>query len=267
MASKPPDDSRQTPPPADEGQGPAQRGDRRTPAPPPANEPLDFGTFVSRSVRSSADRLRQADSGEASPTQPAEEPSSRPRRERPSRYWRDSVQGDRPIASRRTTRAAETRDATDEGDDGGDRQPPFWASLFGGDNEDGRNRRLLLAFIAGLVAVLLIAFLLTRLIGGGDDNDGDPTPTPTAATTEIVPGGGDAPASTPRTFPTGSQQGAPSPTPTDEVIRGGDNQLGGDQDTDTEGTPAAWAPNPGSQSHAKGTGERPSLVRVVGDAG
>src|SRR5699024_3616960 len=48
-------------------------------------EPLDFGAFVSRSVRSSSDRFRGDPSDE-------ESASSRPPRQRRSaRYWRDSL--------------------------------------------------------------------------------------------------------------------------------------------------------------------------------
>lgn len=223
------------------------RSERPRDAATPA-EQVDFGDFVSRSVRSSADRLKGGASRRASgaatpPTQPTQ-PSrpSQPRRERSSRYWRDSFRersGEEvsvETGARRFLDASPGRGAEGGGGEAGGRGGQggnggaWWQSLLSGGDGQGPDRRLIGAIVGGVLLLLLLVFLIPRL-GGGDD--GDVTPTPPA--TSVL----EQPVSTPGATesvqqPTPSQtetQAEPAPT----IRRGGDNQR---QPTE-DGTPGA----------------------------
>lgn len=145
-------------------------------------------------------------------------------RARARRYWRDSVAG--------TGAYATARDADDDidADDGGTGRAGF-SSMFR--DGDGPNRKLL-ALLAAIVVAIVLIILLVNLIGGNDDNGGaDPTETPlpnvinTDDSTEPA-------RSSPDSRATEQPNERETPAPTDEVRRGGDNQV--DQDNQDEST-------------------------------
>lgn len=214
-----------------------------------SGQPVDFGSYVSSTVRSSAALFgaparsgrsgrrtaRSADrtpgssppSGSAlPPTEVEDEPVAR-QRNRPRTYWRDSVSSDRDDGPRVTY---------DDGDGGGDRGGKFpWRFP-----DDNRTRMLILGGAAlVLVAIVALIWVLNR------DGDGSGTQDPTAtmesvldaAPTATEAGSGaetDDPPSTPTGFEPATDQ-EPAVTPTDEVRRGGDNQI----NADDPGTPDA----------------------------
>lgn len=246
-----------------------------------SGDDVDFGAFVSERVRSASERLKGSDVetpgpvSDAPPTAVSKPAGPTPmptpaRRERPSRYWRDSLKqttGEEvePVgestqrflgagASRRRP-AGEQPGEDDGGDDGGG---PWWASLMGSDDDDGGRRRLLLLALIGLVVLALIIFGITRLLGGDENGggDGNPTPAPTVAA-----GDDETPTSTPTT-PQGPGIGTGTeadPTETPEIRRGGDNQLA--PPGDDEGTPAGSRIDYESEVARSCTGE--CLVRLI----
>ena len=235
MAPRSPDD-RQDDQASRAGQGEAPRTPRpQGPAEPSGGqEPPDFGAFVSRSVRSSADRLKEgAGRRRPAPSEPPSSPEQRTptpiRREKPSRYWRDSFRersGEDVSASSGARRfldggqAPASGEPPEEGTGGGGGAGAWWQSLTSADGE-GPNRRLLGLIALGVILLLIVIFLLTRLGGGGGGEE--TTPTPTAGTViEQQPGGA-------RSTPSPQEQQQPTtpqetPEPTSNVRRGGDNQ-------------------------------------------
>ncbi len=233
-------DSRNPPSPND----PAQPDNPRDAE---SGQPVDFGSYVSSTVRSAAELFgtptrsgrsgrRAAKSAERAtgsspsagsplpPREAEEEPDVRPRT-----YWRDSVASDRDDGPRVTY--------DDDGDDGGRTDGMFpWRFP-----DDDRTRMLILAGAAILlVAIVALIWLLNRDGDGGGSTDPtatmesviDAAPTATESGSETE---NDAAApSTPTGFEPASDE-APDPTPTDEVRRGGDNQL----NVDDPGTPDA----------------------------
>lgn len=213
-------------------------------------EQTDFGAFVSRSVRSSADRFKggpqDADTGKPSePRGPTPLPrASSPRRERPSRYWRDSLREktgeDVTVAGPSSRRFLGRPDdenrggppAGDGGDDGGN--GAWWQGLTGPGDGDGPNRSLLGLVVIGVLFVLLLIFLLTRAFGGDDQQQADGLVDVPLPTQEIEPGVDVE--STPEEEVSPTEAPVEEPTETPEIRRGGDNQLGGD---DANGTPGA----------------------------
>lgn len=222
------------------------------PADPGPEGSVDFGSYVSSTVRSSAElfgtparsapsrnrpsRTRQPRQGVTPETQvtvTSREPAERPERDvpvtsraRPRTYWRDSVIGGRspgePLPD-------------DDGDGAGDggRTGGMLAWSF---PEDERTRRIIYAAVAlALVALVALVWLLNR--GGGDE---EPPPTGTiesvldAAPSATEP---DDDGSTPSGFAPfiDDDEETPPSEPTEAVRRGGDNQI----DRDDPGTPAA----------------------------
>lgn len=237
-----------------------------------STEPLDFGEFVSRSVRSSADRFKQSGDQEATSRRQTiratpkddDTPAPTPRKRSP-RYWRDSLRESRASSESGPPgrRFADPhidgdREVEDDGGDNGG-NVPIWGRFYGGDG-DGPDRRMLAYFVAGLVLVLILILILVQVLGGDDDN-GEETPTETPATTEVIAPGGQTPG-TPRSMEPTEVPTGPEPTATSEVRRGGDNQLGGDDDDD-EGTPEARAPITGSEVASQCTDR--CLVRAEAD--
>lgn len=248
--------------PVNDGERPRSKGS--------SDEPVDFGAFVSRSVRSSANRFKQGHqppdaepspgpSRKARPDTDAAPPSAS--RKRPSRYWRDSLRehaGEDATAevtgSQRFLGPTEGEAAASAGGGGG--IAGWWQEMTGGGDGEGPNRSMIVWFLAGLVVMLLILFLIIRAFGGGDEPTPEPTGTPVR--TQIV-----APGSGPDVEPQATSDVPTSePTETPEIRRGGDNQLGGDRD----GTPAARieiTPAAVSPLAKECTGQ--CLVRVVSD--
>lgn len=242
-----------------------------------SGDDVDFGAFVSERVRSASERLKGGEGARTggTPTETGTPPAGRPAeptpaaatptpRQRPSRYWRDSLKQktgeeiDPPgeTSQRFLASGAPRRDPGHEEpeDGGGDDGGAWWAPLMGSGDGDGRNRLLLLALVALLVLALLI-FGITRLIGNGDNggDQDDLTPVPTLATDE----------DTPDSTPAPPQQGVDAgPTETPEIRRGGDNVLAppGSRDPD-EGTPAGSSPEFESEVARSCTGE--CLVRLI----
>ncbi len=207
------------------------------------DDSVDFGSYVSSTVRSSAEMFgtpaRSAPSRSRKPrasTPPANEtdvprseapltPTSRESpvesRNRPRTYWRDSVAGD-------------DRDEVDaggddgRGDDGGRRGDLFPWKFPEGD----RTRKLILAGAAlAILAVIVIIWLLNR----GED---DETPPPTGTVESIldVPSSATESADDPSTPPAFLPQDDDTPAPpTEGVRRGGDNQ----RNRDDSSTPGA----------------------------
>lgn len=209
----------------------------------------DFGAFVSRSVRSSADRFKGGRQGPdarrpSEPQGPTPLPrDSSPRRERPSRYWRDSLRektgeeltvanpSSRRFLGRPDDEGERSTPSGNGGDNGGD--GAWWLRLTG--DGEGPNRPLLGFIIVGVLLMLLLIFLLTRLFGGDDQpqvDELDESPVPT----QMIGPGVDI-EGTPQEGPSPTEAPAEEPTETPEIRRGGDNQLGGDDEED--GTPRA----------------------------
>jgi hypothetical protein len=218
-------------------------------------EGLDFGAFVSRSVRSSADRLKDSASSRAARREESREakPTQRPtpiHRERPARYWRDSFRersgedvtvsspGARRFLNRGETPPAEGPPG-DDGGNGGDGGGAWWQSLTSGGDDGGPNRQLIGLIALGAIILLALIFLFTRLVG--DDDPGEDV-TPTATSPAVL----DQPTDDAGGTPTANDQPATTvqeePTETPAVRRGGDNQ----RDQSDEGTP---------QSDVQGEGE------------
>lgn len=221
-------------------QSDAQPGDR-----------VDFGAFVSNSVRSSADRLKGTTSGTSATRRSKREdaPKATPptRSERPSRYWRDSlrektgedvsVQG---TSSRRFLyRGGAPQDGDASYDDtnaggagngggGGD-----WRRFLNPGDGDGPNQPILWYFLVGLLLLAILIFLLVRFIGGDDDaaDDPDDTPVPTMVIDQDA-------VSTPTADTDDGQEDADAPTETPGIRRGGDNQRL-QPGEDAEGTPTS----------------------------
>ncbi len=226
------------------------------------DESVDFGSYVSSTVRSSADlfgtptrssssrnRGKRTDP-EPAPSNPPDgdpvpapprSPRQRPARtsntvasvesNRPRTYWRDSVAED--------SEADEyTDDRREDPEDGGfgDR---FSAMFPWKLPDDGRTRGIILGLVAlAIVALVLLIWFLNR----GDDDD-SPPPTGTVESVINAPGATDPPtessgdASTPSGFIPFEEDETPEPEPeaTEAVRRGGDNQL----DSDDPVTPGA----------------------------
>ncbi|HEV2073682.1 MAG TPA: M28 family metallopeptidase [Thermomicrobiales bacterium] len=257
---------------------PGDSGENAKPSPSEGGggDRTDFGAFVSRSVRSSADRFKgvaqDADAGgptEQQGTTPL--PRSSPRRERPSRYWRDSLRentgedvtaagpSNRRFVGRPGDEGGRVPSAGDGGDDGGN--GAWWQGLTGSGAGNGPGRSLLALVIVGVLVLLLLIFLLTRLLGGDDQQQVDePVNTP-VPTQEIVPGVdiGGTPAG-----PTPTEGSVEEPTETSEIRRGGDNQLGGE---DQEGTPGAQVEEDGDVAESPLARECSGqcLIRVQAD--
>jgi len=243
----------------------------------PQGEDVDFGAFVSERVRSASERLKGTGGEPTEVSRPAVSPENqrgagpapeRPatsspeptpiRRQRPSRYWRDSLKestgedveqvsgsSQRFLGTGPARRPAEQAPESGDGD-GGD-GAPWWQSLSSSD--DGRNRSLILYAVIGLVLLALMIFGIIRLFGD-EETGGGGDPTPTATATEDT--GAIAP-STPGTEP----DDEPTPTETPEVRRGGDNQLNPGE----EGTPAGSSAELESEVARACTAE--CLVRVI----
>lgn len=220
----------------------------------PSGDSVDFGSFVSSTVRSSSElfgtpsrssRRRTARSQPVSTQgQPQEEsaqprvrterpeaerpvtrsrPSTSPEQAgtRPSRYWRDQAA---PIDDV----DADEAELEDDGQ-GGNRSRGAWAF---GDGQRPSN-----AIIGGIVLLLLAIILIFWLLNrGGDDGGEDVTPTVTPESV-IDPGTDSTPSSsgsTPTSFQPPTEEPA-EPTATEGPRRGGDNQ----RDNDDEETPGA----------------------------
>ena len=233
---------------ASEGAGqagrPAQGGAGEAPKAP---EQMDFGAFVSRSVRSSADRLKGGRGGErpprdngrpVPPTAPGTERPAPVRRERPSRYWRDSFRersGEevtvRGTGARRFLNAGQEPPAEGGGRDGGAAGGggARWQSWLAGGGGQGPNQRLLGAIAIGALLLIALVFLVSRL--GGDDDGGAETPTPSATNVLQQPVGTPGPTRADEAPATPEDETSPTPP----IRRGGDNQR---QPTESE-TPGA----------------------------
>ncbi len=215
----------------------------------------DFGSFVSSTARSSADRFKTAQGrggttrsvppasqGSAAPGGESTSERPAPRSERSRRYWRDAAPppGDveeRPAAPVRQeparTTATSSRSIRLAGREQGSNDRPL-GGLLSGVNLPSRT---LLGIIGGVVVLLLLlVFALSQL--GGDGNGDYPGPT---ATVQSVfdrvnglggtPGGEGAedPANTTGAPNDAATEPAPGETPesTEDAgpRRGGDNQL------------------------------------------
>lgn len=232
------------------------------PQPKTTDESVDFGSYVSSTVRSSADlfgtptrssssrnRGRRTEP-EPAPSNPPDgdsvpAPSRLPRQRaartsntaataesnRPRTYWRDSVAGDAT-----SDEYADDRREVPENGGFGDRFGGMFPWKF---PDDGRTRGIILGVVAlAILALVLLLWFLNR----GDDDD-SPPPTGTVESVINAPGATDPPtessgdASTPSGFIPFEEDETPEPEPeaTEAVRRGGDNQL----DRDDPGTPGA----------------------------
>lgn len=237
-----------------------------------ADESVDFGSYVSSTVRSSADLFgtprRSSSSRRRASTEPEPEQSAAgdetpaqaraPRRQgpretttgaeaetnRPRRYWRDSVAGE----------SGQNEYDDDQGDDSanggyGDRIGAMFPWKL---PDDGRTRAIIFAAIAvALLALVVLIWFLNR----GEDNDAPP---PTGTVESVI----DAPdtptessegASTPSGFIPFEDEETPEPEATEAVRRGGDNQI----DREEPGTPGADLDAPGSADAS-----RPAVIDV-----
>ena len=270
MASGSGDDNKRRAQPGDSTQG-RPRGTTPPSSRPGAGDDVDFGAFVSERVRSASQRLKGEGAAPSTPEAPQampEETAPEPtpiRRQRPSRYWRDSLKDStgedvepRGESSQRfigrPTRSPRSEDeaAAGDGGDGG----AWWTSLMGpGDGDDGDRNRMLLIY--GLIAVVVLALLifgLTRIFGGDDGGeDVVPTPTPTVESREEQ-------TPPPTQAPTTGQPTSAEPTETPEIRRGGDNQLAPPGGSD-EGTPAGSTGELKSEVARACTGE--CLIRLI----
>ncbi|MBA3379328.1 MAG: M28 family peptidase [Chloroflexia bacterium] len=250
-----PPNKRNTRPNAADGdpQGPLDQDVSRPPEPSDPDESVDFGSYVSSTVRSSAELFgtpaRTAPSrsrpwrtntppagqqpNDPAPAQPGPR-TQRPARDlpasspnRPRTYWRDSVS-----RGGAATEVDLDDDAGQRGSGGnGGRTGDLFPWKF---PDDERTRRMIFAAIAFvLVAVLVLIWLLGR----GDDNGDSP---PSTATVESIidaaPSATEADddSSTPPGFIPFDDE-TPDPSPTEAVRRGGDNQ----RNLDDPGTPGA----------------------------
>lgn len=248
------------------------------PAPSNPDESVDFGSYVSSTVRSSAElfgtparsapsRKRAPRSDTPSSGQPtndpvparSEVPAGRRVRDvpdssgsRPRTYWRDSVAGE-------TVDDAEIDDDARRG--GGGRTGGIFPWKF---PEDDRTRKIILAAVAvALLAVVALVWFLSR---DGDDSE---TPPPTGTVESVIDA---APSATeaedePRTPPPfiPFDDETPTPTTTEAVRRGGDNTL-----DDDSGTPGASGSSGSLTDIALGPVAKQCpdrcLVRVAGGA-
>jgi hypothetical protein len=215
---------------------------------------VDFGSYVSSTVRSSAELFgtparsassrsrkqaspgRPADSGRIS--QPPAEPAGRAddgpapvpvARERSARRWRDT-------AGFEQVHVQDEIPDDDGSGNGGDYQDRFpWAF-----QEDGRPNWTILGGI--LLALLALILLVWYLAGRGGDG-GEPTPTPTEESVINAPLNGteEDDDSTPSVFVPRAPTQSDEPTATQEPRRGGDNQRNAEDD---EGTPGATTGDP-----------------------
>ncbi len=240
--SRPPEKRNTSPNPSNrESQG-SDQGDK--PGSPNPEESVDFGSYVSSTVRSSAElfgtparsapsRNRNPRSSSPPPEQPAvsrdEAPANRATRDvaegsrdRPRTYWRDSVTGE--------TRDDFAPDDDDQGGGAGGRTGDMFPWKL---PEDDRTRKIILAaIILALVAIVALIWLLNR------DDDGGETPPPTGTIESVLdaPPSATEPGEDPSTPPAFLSPGDETPEePTESVRRGGDNQ----RDRDDNGTPGA----------------------------
>lgn len=219
---------------------------------PGSDDAVDFGSYVSSTVRSSSElfgtparsaphRGRAKDartsssstsaSGSSIPTADSTtegDPTTRPpvpARERPDRYWRDSV-------GSTATDGPEEPGEGESGDGGGSfRDLVPWG--FPDGERPGKAPIAIIALV--LLAIVALIWFLNRGEDGGDETD--PTPTQESVIDAVPsPADVDDASSTPAGIPPFVRDETPTPEPTEEVRRGGDNQL--DQD-DAESTPDA----------------------------
>lgn len=217
----------------------------------------DFGSFVSSTARSSGDLFKTSgtrrsarttrptgDEPVATPAAGTEDGDTRepaPRRDRPRRYWRDSLErsaGPGGLAASSTSTSRPSADGTPAED------RPRGIRLVGrevsGLSVANLSARAIIGILGGLLLLaLLLIFALNQF--GGDDGD-DPTPTSTAESVlgpvDGLPGADSTPADDPAEPTSGPDDTAPpaddEPTATDDEVeprRGGDNQR--DQETET----------------------------------
>ena len=205
-----------------------------------ADEPVDFGAFVSSNVQRTSELLKgDSESSPAPPPQRAERAGGERKIEqaRDQSYWRrkaagagvepDEYEDDLPPPQQPTRRnryLARDEDEYDEFhdenefNDHGGGIGGFFSDFFSGDGEDGNRNRIIL--VVAVLAVILLMFGLTRLWSDDNGDGGDATPVPT----EIL----DAPA-TPADGPTDlttDPTEVPEETEEPEIPRGGDNQRG-----------------------------------------
>ncbi|MEJ7901895.1 MAG: hypothetical protein WKF63_08595, partial [Thermomicrobiales bacterium] len=250
-----PPNNRNTRPNAANGdpQGPLDQDVSRPPEPSNPDESVDFGSYVSSTVRSSAElfgtpartapsrsqtsRTNTPPTGQqpnapvpvlpGSQTERAarELPDSSPNR--PRTYWRDSVSGGGAATEIDLDDDAGQRGSGGNGGRAGDLFP--WKFP-----DDERTRRIIFAAIAlGLLAILALVWLLNR----GDDNGGSPPPTGTVesiidAAPSATETDDDSP--TPPGFIPFDEETS-EVAPTEAVRRGGDNQ----RNVETQSTPGA----------------------------
>ncbi len=217
------------------------------------DDAVDFGSYVSSTVRSSAELFgtparsasaRSRSTRRRSPfstksTSGDDEPPSGeisevdagagllPSRERPSRYWRDSLRS----ATSRGLGDPDEGDSAGGGRDGTTRRLVF----MGFPNRD----RSGMAIIGGIALAILASIALIWFLTRGDDGGvtSDPTPTQESVIDSVPsPADDDTDGSTPGGIPPFVPNGTPAPESTEEIRRGGDNQL--DQNDD-ESTPGA----------------------------
>ncbi len=238
-----------------QGAGPDSNPDAEAPRAPSsgADEKVDFGSYVSNTVRSSADlfgtpprssssRNRRTtgqsppadqpeiDPGQAAPgtPQPRTGGTSGPKAaagsNRPRTYWRDSL-------SAPATSGPEDAARDEPGADGGRRRfggMPAWSVP-----DDGRTRGIIIAVIAlAILGLIALVWFLNR--GAGDDVS--PPPTGTIESVIDAPGTpieSEGDVSTPSGFIPFEDEETPEPEATEAVRRGGDNQL----DRNDPGTP------------------------------
>jgi len=206
-----------------------------------ARESVDFGSYVSSTVRSSSElfgtparsssrnrpprRTTQPPATSAPANPPPDDapedggyeaPPSRPRRN-----WRDSVSPHDEVDY-------EDERATGGGDGGSGGGVLPWTFRDGDRPSNG--------IIAGVAIAILAIILLIWFLNRGDGDGGDPTPTPTQQTVITAPTETETSGETPSTPPAFIRptQDDNEPTPTSEVRRGGDNQRNND-----DGTPAS----------------------------
>lgn len=217
---------------------------------------VDFGSYVSSTVRSSAELFgtparsassrsrRQGSQSRTPESEKARESSPEPgtpaqnapaqgstARERPARRWRDSA-----VVEKVDDVETGILENDGSGDGGGYRDRFPWAF-----QDDGRPNWTILGGI--LLALLALILLIWYLVGRGG-GDGDPIPTPTEESVIDAPltGTEEDDDSTPSVFvPQVPTQSDDEPTATQETRRGGDNQRNVDDD---EGTPGASSDDP-----------------------
>lgn len=224
MASKPPNDRDRSP------------RDRRSPdsSEPTGGEP-SIGSFISDSVRRSSARFRGEEESERpsrrreSRDRTPREFSARERREsrefgRRDRDEREPAERDRFGVPRRPGPDDDEETAPPPAD-----QPAWLQEAI--DRAGGPERAL--AYAGGaVIGLILLIWLLSSVIGGGDGGDGDPTATEDL---QVLPIGQQAtpPSGPGRAIVTPTPPGDPTPTP-----RGSDNILSGGP-----------VPSPDAESH------------------